>query len=54
MIRLTYEEWQTVQEQCSACKHWDNGEGCQFPKAVDNLPAEDCGVFERKAEEGEA
>lgn len=56
MIRLTYDEWRTVKEQCSACKHWGfYRQGCQFPGAPHNdySPVQDCGNFERKAEEAE-
>lgn len=47
MIRLTYDEWLTVLEQCRACEHWDNSEGCEHPDATDSSPTDDCACFQR-------
>ena len=42
MIRLTREEWETVEEQCKDCHYWtDDGCNC-FPPLKAPLPVKRC------------
>lgn len=54
MIRLTYVEWLTIQEQCSACRRWNNIKGCDYPEGSDRRPVHKCSAFERNEPAREA
>jgi len=45
-LRLTHKEWEIVNEQCLKCKLWDEDEGCIYEGRANNLPVEDCNIFE--------
>ena len=45
-LRLTNKEWELVNAQCLSCKLWDEDEGCTYENRADELPVENCSIFE--------
>jgi len=45
-LKLTNKEWKLVQEQCLNCKLWNSEEGCMYEGRADELPVEECLIFE--------
>ena len=45
-LKLTIKDWEVVREQCLNCKLWNEEEGCIYENRADDLPVNECEMFE--------